>query len=162
MIIRRFAPADTLPCWDVFYAAVRVGAAGHYTKPELIDWVAEDVMPQDWGDWLDRHFTVVAEVAGGVVGFFMLEPDGYLNMAFVHPEHHRRGVGHALYAAVLDEARARHMPVLTVWASRLFAPFLRRAGWQADADPPPRGEHPIIGTGPEPMEYPLKLDLSYD
>jgi len=159
MIIRRFDPADAQPCRDVFYAAVRIGAAGHYTQAELIDWVAEDVMSEGWGDWLGRHFTVVAEDAGRVVGFFMLEADGYLNMAFVHPEFHRRGVGRALYDAVLAEARARHMPVLTVWASRLFAPFLRRAGWQADADPPPRGEHPIAGDGPEPIEYALKLVL---
>jgi len=161
MIIRRFALADAQPCWDVFFAAVRVGAAGHYTQAELIDWVAEDVMSEGWGGWLHRHFTVVAEDATRVVGFFMLEADGYLNMAFVHPDFHRQGVGHALYEAVLAKARSQQMPVLTVWASRLFAPFLRRAGWVADAAPPPREPHPIIGDGPKPIEYALKLEMSH-
>jgi putative acetyltransferase len=159
-IIRRFQPGDAKPTWDVFFAAVRIGAADHYTEAELIDWVADDTMPDDWGDWLARHFTVVAEDAGRVVGFFMLEADGYLNMTFVLPAYRRTGVASQLLDAVMARARAQAMPRLTVWASRLGARFLAKHGWVIDPAPPPRAPHPIPSGTAEPLEYAMKFDLA--
>ena len=142
-MIRRFRPGDAQGTWDVFFAAVRIGAAGHYTEQELIDWAPVDQMPADWGDWLHRHITYVAEpdsTVGSsdtpVTGFFMLERNGYLNMAFVAPEHRRNGLAGQLYAAILADAKALRLPRLTVIASRLATPFFRRAGWVDDPDPP--------------------------
>lgn len=170
-MIRRFRPADAQGTWDVFFAAVRIGAAGHYTEQELIDWVATDQMPADWGDWLHRHVTTVGtsdrdvrSTDTTVTGFFMLERDGYLNMAFVRPEYRRTGLAGQLYAAILTEARALRLPRLTVIASRLATPFFRRLGWVDDPAPPPRDGHPILPANPDdpPMEWALKLDLTYD
>ena len=158
-LIRRYAAADDLPTWEVFHAAVHIGAAGHYTRAELLDWVPNETRPAGWGTWLDRHFTVVATDAGRVVGFFMLEADGYLNMTFVRPAYRRNGLAGRLYAAILAEARARAMPRLTVWASRLAMPFLRRQAWVDDPAPPPRDGHPIASDGPQPIEWALKLDI---
>ena len=158
-LIRQFELSDTTATWDVFYRAVRIGAAGHYTEAELIDWVASDVMPDDWGPWLDRHFTVVADDQGHVVGFFMLEADGYLNMAFVLPDYRRTGLAQRLYAAILAQAQASGIPQMTVIASRLATPFLRRQGWVDDPNPPPREGHPVLSDGPEPSEWTLKLHL---
>lgn len=168
-MIRRFQPSDAQGTWDVFFAAVRIGAAGHYTAQELIDWVPSDQMPDDWGDWLDRHVTYVGEsdtsvgfFDTAVTGFFMLERDGYLNMAFVLPKYRRTGLAPQIYAAILAEAQALHIPRLTVWASRLAMPFFRRAGWVDDPSPPPRDPHPILSDDPQPIEWALKLDLAYD
>lgn len=85
-------------------------------------------MPEGWGDWLDRNITYVGESDSTVTGFFMLEPDGYLNMAFVLPAYRRSGLAHQLYAAILTEAQARQMPRMVVRASRLAMPFFRRQG----------------------------------
>ena len=170
-MIRRFRPGDAQGTWDVFFAAVRIGAAGHYTEQELIDWAPVDQMPADWGDWLDRHVTYVGESDStvetpdtSVSGFFMLERDGYLNMAFVRPNMRRTGLAGQLYAAILADAKALRLPRLTVIASRLATPFFRRAGWVDDPDPPFHEGHPILPANPEdpPIEWALKLDLTYD
>ena len=170
-MIRRFQPRDAVGTWDVFFAAVRIGAAGHYTEPELIDWAPSDQMPADWGDWLHRHITYVGEFDSTVeipdtivTGFFMLERDGYLNMAFVRPDMRRTGLAQQIYAAILAEARAQKLAQLTVIASRLAMPFFRRAGWVDDPTPPPRAGHPILPADPNdpPIEWALKLDLAYD
>ena len=157
--IRRFRPEDAEGTREVFFAAVRVGAADHYTEAQLIDWAPEAKMPDDWGPWLNEHFTIVAKDGGRIVGFFMLEASGYLNMAFVLPEYRRTGLAQRLHDAILAEARARAMPQLTVWASRLFHRFLHRQGWVDDTDPPPLPGHPIPCEDAEPIDYPMKLDL---
>ena len=168
-MIRRFQPDDARGTWDVFFAAVRIGAAGHYTAQELIDWVPSDQMPVDWGDWLIRHITYVGASDTDVdnpdtcvTGFFMLERDGYLNMAFVRPDLRRSGLAQQIYASILTEAQALRLPRLTVWASRLAMPFFRRAGWVDDSDPPPRDPHPITSDSLQPIEWALKLDLNHD
>ena len=158
-LIRRFRPEDTAATHAVFFAAVRIGAAGHYREDQLIDWAPSREIPQGWGPWLDRNITFVAEVGGAVGGFFMLEPSGYLNMAFVRPEYRRSGMADLLYGAVLAEARARQIPVMTVWASRLLHRFLARRGWQIDPAPPPLTGHPIPTDDPEPIDYAMKLTL---
>ena len=160
--VRRFRPGDAAATHAVFFAAVRIGAAGHYRTQQLIDWAPSREIPQGWGAWLDRNITFIAETGGAVGGFFMLEPSGYLNMAFVRPEHRRSSMADLLYAAILAEARARRMPVMTVWASRLFHRFLARRGWQIDPDPPPLAGHPIATEDAEPIDYAMKLVLADD
>ena len=117
-------------------------------------------MPEGWSDWLDRNITYVGESDSTVTGFFMLEPDGCLNMAFVLPAYRRSGLAHQLYAAILAEARLRDMPRMVVWASRLAMPFFRRQGWEDDASPPPREPHPIPSTDAQPIEWALKIELT--
>ncbi|WP_347312965.1 GNAT family N-acetyltransferase [Defluviimonas sp. SAOS-178_SWC] len=158
--LRRFRPGDAAETREVFWEAVRIGAADHYTEAQLADWVADPEMPDDWGDWLDRHFTVVAEdESGRIAGFFMLEASGYLNMAFVRPEWRQTGLADRLHAAILAEARAQGMPRLTVWASRLARRFLARHGWTLDSEPPPLSGHPVPTGDAEPIDVAMKLDL---
>ncbi|MCB2129685.1 MAG: GNAT family N-acetyltransferase [Rhodobacteraceae bacterium] len=157
--IRRFALTDAAATHDVFFQAVRIGAAEHYRESDLTDWAPSPEMPDGWGEWLDRHFTVVADQDGTICGFFMLEATGYLNMAFVRPDYRRTGLADRLYDAILAEARARKMPHLTVWASRLFRPFLARKGWLPDDDPPPLAGHPVPTDGPEPIDFAMRLVL---
>lgn len=156
--IRRFQPRDAAETRDVFYQAVHVGAAGHYRKDQLVGWVADPAMPDGWGDWLDSHFTVVADAGDRLAGFFMLEASGYLNMAFVRPEYRRTGISDRLYTAILSEAQRLDLPCLTVWASRMARGFLARNGWVMDPAPPPLAGHPVPTDDPEPIDFAMKLD----
>lgn len=157
--IRRFRPADAAGAQRVFLDAVLIGAAAHYTPEQLEDWSRGMSPPDAWARWLGGHFCVVGEEDGRIVGFFMLEASGYLNMAFVLPDYRRTGLAGQLYDAILAEAQHQRIPVLTVWASRLFHRFLRRRGWVDDPDPPPLDGHPIDTDDPEPIDYPMKLVL---
>ncbi len=157
-VIRRFQLTDGADAQRVFHEAVLIGAADHYSRDQLEDWAKDTSSAEDWGRWLDAHFCVVGDVGGKVVGFFMLESSGYLNMAFVLPDYRRTGLADRLYAQVLAEARRQGMPRMTVWASRLFHRFLRRRGWVDDPDPPPLEGHPILTDDAEPIDYALKLD----
>lgn len=133
-MIRPFRAEDAIATRDVFVAAVQQGARGRYTPAELLDWLPDPTMPPDWGPWLGRHVTFVAEVKGRVAGFMMLERSGYLNMAFVLPQYMGTGLAASLYAAILDQARLLAPVRLTVLASRYAQGFFTRHGWQPAPD----------------------------
>lgn len=66
---------------------------------------------------LARHRTTVAELGGEVVGFGTLDggpPTGELGMLFVDPAAIGRGIGTALLAALLANARDLGFTVLTI------------------------------------------------
>ena len=158
--VRRFRPADAAATREVFAEAVLVGAAPRYSEAERRDWVPDPAMPPGWGEWLDKHVTFVAEDAGRIQGFMMIERDGYLNMAFVRPEVMGRGVADALYAAILAEARALGPARLTVAASRFFQGFLARRGWHVVPGLPGRPDVTICDTPADnPRNRAMALDL---
>ena len=156
--IRRYRPEDALATRKVFVDAVRIGAAGRYSEAERADWVPDPALPEGWSDWLAGHVTVVADEDGQVTGFFMLEADGYLNMAFVRPDRMGKGLADRLYTALLDEARAIGLTRLNVLASRYAQGFFRRHGWVAAPDFAHAGLDERQGPGDNPLNRPMKLD----
>ena len=157
--IRRFRTGDAAATHEVFVEAVRVGAAGRYSQAERLQWLPDPTMPDGWGDWLQRHVTLVSLSGGLITGFMMLERDGYVNMTFVRPDQMGKGTADLLYAAVLSEARALGLTRLHVLASRYAESFFRRHGWQ----PAPEFAHlkgcdPRQGADDHPVNRPMKLD----
>jgi GNAT superfamily N-acetyltransferase len=100
----------------------------------------------DWMlDHLATHVAFVAEVDDRIAGmaWLMLStrvptvtlPDrraGDIQSVFVVPELRSAGVGAALIAAILADARNRELELVTVHSSRRAVPFYLRAGFHAD------------------------------
>jgi GNAT superfamily N-acetyltransferase len=126
VIVRRGGPADV-----VALAALR-GIDGD-TLGAYAGWVAAHA---------DTHLPFVAEVDGHVVGaawLFVAErvPGnesldrwyGDVQSVMVREEHRNRGVGRALMAAILAEARARGLLHVTVHSGRRAVDFYLRNGF---------------------------------
>lgn len=128
--LRPYTPADAAPLHALFRQAVRYGAEGHYTTQELENWAGPPDLPETWARRHADNITLVAQDDGQITGYMMMHPDGYLDMAFVRPDRRRSGTAALLYDAILDEARARHLPRMTVLASRLMERFLTKRGWR--------------------------------
>jgi putative acetyltransferase len=129
MIVRAYQPEDANALAQIFFDAVRIGAAGHYSTDQLVAWAPLRPSAQVWAARLEGLTTWVAE-AGRPLGFMSMRDDGYLDLAFVAPDQRGKGVGQSLHAAVLAEARARALPRLTVEASLVAHSFFIRLGWQ--------------------------------
>jgi putative acetyltransferase len=119
--------------WDtliaLFRASVHTLARGHYTRQQLLAWAPATI---DRPAWIARHSTkstFIAERGGNVVGFTDLEPDGHIDMLYVHPTASRRGVGLALLAHVEHIARSRGLHHLCAEASITARPCFERAGF---------------------------------
>lgn len=94
--------------------------------PEALEWDADDAV--------SVHF--LATLADGTaVGCARLLPDGHAGRMAVLPAWRGRGVGKALLAAVIDEARARGHRALALSAQVHAAGFYARAGFTAVGEP---------------------------
>ena len=132
--IRAYRPADVDALIALFRAAVRQVASRDYTAAQVRAW-APDVI--DRAPWLERRAsrpTFVAELDGRIAGFSDLEPDGHLDMMFVHPRFHRLGVATALVSHVEAQARRLGLPRIYAEVSLTARPFFQRQGFRYIAD----------------------------
>ena len=110
MITIRHAVAADLP----FIAAVM----NHYIATSTCTFHIEPRTREDYAAWFrdrtDAHPVTVAEVTGARAGFAYLSPwrprEAYRRSVegsvYVHPERHRRGIGRALLADLIERARS--------------------------------------------------------
>lgn len=101
----------------------------------------DDVMPMDeLQRGLLNASLLVAESEGVVVGFAMAkELDGHFHLTVmaVHPKYGKRGFGRMLVQAIIDEAKRRQHPAvtLTTFADLPWnGPFYRSAGFHVLSD----------------------------
>lgn len=131
--IRPFRPKDAQACFDIFTAAVHRGTAAFYSPEERAAWAPRDTMPESWPEKLSSQITLIATAHRRPVGFMTLGRDGHIDLAYVAPDHMGRGVGDALYRAVVAEARTLGLTHLDTAASHLARRFFEKHGWQVDA-----------------------------
>lgn len=107
----RVAGADDLPAIDAIY--------NHYVEHATCTWQYAPSPKAERRAWLDAHgeahpITVAVDDGGAIVGFGSLsvynQREGYRftveDTVYVHPAHHRRGLGRALLADLVERARA--------------------------------------------------------
>ncbi len=130
--IRRYTEGDRAAARLVFYRAVRIGAAAHYTEEELAAWASTP--EPDWNipDRLLDQWCYVAEEDGRMTGFFSMDRTGYLDMAFVIPEVMGDGTAAAFYDTMMASAVAAGLRHFTVKAAHQSHRFLARRGWILD------------------------------
>jgi len=131
--LRPARPGDGPATHAVFFAAVREGAAAHYSDAERKAWAPSPEAPSSWEPRLLAGTTVVAEERGRIVGFMTLGSDGFLDLAYVDPGWIGRGVGGLLHRAILEIARRAGLALLATEASLVARGFFHRQGWRETA-----------------------------
>jgi putative acetyltransferase len=134
MRIRPYVDGDAAATLDVYLRAVRGTASRDYTPEQIAAWAPDDLDPERWAARRAAASTVVAVEGERVIGFADLLDEGHIDMTFVVPEFGGRGVASALLAAVVDTARSRGLPRLTVRASITARPFFERRGFVLDEE----------------------------
>ena len=107
----RVATVEDLAAIDAIY--------DHYVKSATCTWQYEPAPAAERRAWFDAHgaahpITVAVDAGGELVGFASLsvynKREGYRftveNTVYVHPRHHRRGIGRALLGDLVERARA--------------------------------------------------------
>jgi putative acetyltransferase len=131
------SPDDAAATFVLFQAAIRQTAAAVYEPDQIDAWAGPP--STDLSGWDGRRreaCTLVAEVDGNVVGFTDLQPDGLVDMLYVHPRAGRRGVARALLTEIKVAARADGIPELRTLASRSAQPAFESLGFTLVADRP--------------------------
>ena len=125
--IRAYTASDLNAVIDIFLAAIREVASKDYSPAEVEAWAQVD--REGWNRARNSRPTWIAKVGSEVAGFTDLEPDGHLDMMFVHPAHQGRGVAHALFDAVETAARDLGLKVIFTEASITARPFFESCGF---------------------------------
>ncbi|HEV2542522.1 MAG TPA: GNAT family N-acetyltransferase [Methylobacterium sp.] len=124
---RPYHASDLEAVIGIFHSALRETASADYDPAQIEAWSRIDRAV--WTERRMRGHCRVAWIGTEAAGFADLEPDGRLDMLYVHPAHGRRGVARALLRAVETMALDLGVGVLRTEASLTARPFFGAAGF---------------------------------
>ena len=96
MYIRRMYPTEGKRLAELLYTSVHTLCASDYSPEELEAWAPKHMDMKRFNLSLARSHNLVMVEQGRIIGFVCIEPDGYVNRLFTHPDFVRRGVATAL------------------------------------------------------------------
>lgn len=137
----------------LFRDTIRRVNARDYAPDQIRAWTSDDIQVTTWNARFEGRYVVIAEEAGRPVGFAELEPDGHIDRVYVSADHQGQGIGSALLAAVVDEARRLGLDTLVVEASITARPFFGAQGFTVVAP------QVVMCRGVEFVNYRMELAL---
>lgn len=128
--IRPYAAGDASTLASLIRSSVREIASRDYTPSQIREWAPDRIDVIRFGQKCASRPTWVAEVEGRIAGFSDLEPDGHIDMLYVHPEFQRRGVARALLEHIENAARVGALRRLYAEASITARPVFEAVGFR--------------------------------
>jgi putative acetyltransferase len=125
--IRSYRATDLDAVIEIFLRSIREVASKDYTQAQVDAWAQAD--RDGWAIHRLSRPTWVAVFGQELVGFTDLEPDGHLDMMFVHPAYQGVGVATLLLATVEAAAKAQGISRLFTEASVTARPFFEKRGF---------------------------------
>lgn len=127
MNIRAYRESDAPALAALFYDTVHTVNAADYTAAQVDAWAPASRDMAAWQASFAGRVCLVAEEAGGIVGFADMDvAQGYLDRLYVHKDHQHQGVASAL----CDKLEALTTGDITVQASLIAEPFFRARGYE--------------------------------
>ena len=128
--IRRYLPTDAPGLTCLFRDSVQDIETRAYAASQIRAWASCIVDEGQFGQRCESKSTWVAEIEGRIAGFSGLEPDGHIDMLYVHPDFKRRGVARALLQHIEEAARAHELRLLYTEGSVTAHPVLEATGFR--------------------------------
>lgn len=128
LTIRPYRSSDLDAVIEIFTRAIREVACKDYNPAQIDAWSQVD--REEWAPHRLSRPAWIAEIGELPAGFTDLEPNGHLDMMFVHPDFQGQGVATALLARVETAARALGLAGIFTEASITARPFFERRGFR--------------------------------
>ena len=128
--IRPYGVADAAALTNLFRSSVREIASRDYTAAQIRAWAPDEIDAVQFGRRCEDKSTWVAELEGRLAGFSDLEPDGHIDMLYVHPNFVRRGVARALLEHLEEAGRTNALRRLYTEASLTARPVIDAMGFR--------------------------------
>jgi GNAT superfamily N-acetyltransferase len=129
----RLALPTDVPALAALYAdAARTFGPAVYSSAQVAAWASFGVPTPAFADYVLSARTWVANADGGpdvIAGFCGTDATGEVRSLYVSPASTRRGLGSALLAHSLTDARGRGVASFGAWATPFSRPVFGRAGF---------------------------------
>jgi putative acetyltransferase len=130
ILIRPYKASDVASVVSLFRTSVRGIAARDYNQSQVRAWAPDVIDEEKFGQRCESKSTWVAKIEDRIAGFSDVEPDGHVDMLFVHPDFQRHGVARALLQHVENAARAMGLRRLYAEASITARPVFEAMGFR--------------------------------
>lgn len=126
--IRRYRPSDLPLIEKLFYDTVHTVNAKDYTQEQLDAWADGKISEQAWDDSFQKHYTIVAEKNGDIIGFGDIDTENaYLDRLYVHKDHQRQGIASSICDELENNCTLRP---IKVHASITAKAFFEKRGYR--------------------------------
>ncbi len=135
---RRAVPSDAAAACDVVRRSIiELCAEDHRDDPTILERWLENKTAANFAARIgsERKLALVAERAGQIVGFGLMDLCGYVELLYVCPDARFCGVGKALLAALEAAALAAGVREMKLESTNTALRFYRSAGYTADGGP---------------------------
>ncbi len=127
---RLAAAADLLALAALYAHSARTLGPQVYSTEQVAAWQSFAQNTEAFADYVLRAETWLAEHGDGPLGFCGIEADGEVRSLYVRAAAMRQGVGAALLAHGLKQARSRGIERFAAWATPFSLPVFGRAGFR--------------------------------
>ena len=131
--IRPYHTDDVAGLVALFRTSVRSIGRRDYTDSQVQAWAPDLIDHDAFARRCAAKSTWIAECERRIAGFSDIEPDGHMDMLYVHPDFQRRGVARALLTHIERLARARGLDRLYTEASITARPVFEAIGFRVIA-----------------------------
>lgn len=126
--LREYKQTDIDEITQLFYETIHAINAKDYEKNQLDVWATGQLDKDTWNNSLSKHYTIVAEIGGKIVGFGDLD-NAYLDRLFVHKDYQRLGIATAITEKLEQEATNNGQTTITTHASITAKPFFDKRNY---------------------------------
>ena len=128
--VRWYRPWEVAALARLFTDTVRRVNAKDYSPEQIDTWAPEPPDLEHWRGRLSALMVLVAEQGPEITGFAALEPDGHLDLLYVHHHFQRRGIATTLCRRIEAEALVCSLDRIFTGASLTARPFFENAGFR--------------------------------
>jgi GNAT superfamily N-acetyltransferase len=140
VLVRRAKLPDTAAACNLVRRSINelCGADHHNDEPTISDWLRNKT-EENFAAWIssERHIAIVAERAGAIVGFGLLNRSGTIALLYVLPEARFGGVSKTLLGELERHAVASGINKLTLESSQTALSFYESCGYLRSGDTVP-------------------------
>jgi putative acetyltransferase len=122
---------------SVYRAGVEATGPAYYDARQVAAWAAAADKPTVLGQTLAHGLAVLRAVDGRPAALGQVSHTGHIGLLYVHGDFARQGHGGQLLAQLLDHARRRGAPAVTIEASYFSARLCARHGFTVEAEERP-------------------------
>lgn len=128
-IIRRYRPGDETSIAEIFSNAIHQIACEFYTPEQCLAWSPRSHNYEYWKHRCKEKRPFVTTVGRDLSGFLELDPDGYIDCAYVNPKYRRLGIMRRMAEHAISAGFETGLGRVYVDASLCAKPLFEKLGF---------------------------------